>query len=256
MGCAAPNAPSSSNDLSAASLPDLANAKDAAPGVDLATRDAMGTCTLGDPDHCGTCSTVCPPGMDTAGTRRTCSLPTAFGACGFICLGNFYDLDGKADNGCEAEDSPRQDSTATAVMVTLPDGPLAPSPGPGLNPTNVLQQIYGDAAQHATDPFMRPNGLDDWYQLAVTGTGASDRGVGACLGITNFPADNTFEVCLSAKGATTFVPAGCMQVTGGASSVCVQQSNSTDGTGTYYVRVRRVSGATYTANQYALYLNH
>jgi hypothetical protein len=257
IGCASPNAPVSNDLASPAALPDLSTKADAAALPDLLSPDgAIGPCMLGDADHCGTCSTICPPGMDTAGTKRTCSGATAFATCGYVCRGEFYEMDGMASTGCEAEDAPVQDSATTAVTVNLPDGPLAAAPGPGLNPTNLAQQIYGDTLEHESTPASRPNGRDDWYKLVVSGSGATDRGVGACLGINSFPADNTFEVCLSGKGAMTFLPAGCKTVVGGATSQCIQQNNSTDGNGTYYVRVRRVSGATYTTNQYALYLDH
>jgi hypothetical protein len=246
VGCASPGATGS---------PDLSQARDLAMTVlaDLSSStDGAGSCTLGDPDHCGTCNTVCPPGMDDNATKRTCSGAT----CGYICRGEFYDVDGKAANGCEAQDLPIQNTASTAVTVLLPDMPLQASPGPNLNPTNAVSQIYGDMAEHEDVPTSRPDGREDWFKVVVTGAGASDRGVDACLGITSFPADNTFEVCLSANGLSSFLPAGCKQAVGMGASVCVQQPMAADESGIYFARVRRVSGATYSANKYALYLDH
>jgi hypothetical protein len=252
-GCASP-IPGVNADLS---MPDLASQSG---GFDLAAGDASSTgcMRLGDPDHCGSCTTVCPPGMDSAGTMRTCSSPAAFAVCDIICKGEWYDINGSISDGCEAQDLPLQDSTTTAVVINLPDTALNSSPqSNNTNPSNVVSQVYGDMRNHDVPPILRPNGREDWYRLNVTGGGATDRGVGACLGITNFPSNNTFEVCVSARGATSFLPTtGCMQVTGGASSVCVHQAMAADETGIYYARVRRLSGATYTQNGYALYLEH
>jgi hypothetical protein len=258
VSCASPNAPADPPDLAMLLLADLAGSgrdgmQQAMP--DLSTGDGpVGPCTLGDADHCGTCSTVCPPGMDTAGTKRTCSMPTAFGTCGYICRGEFYELDGMSSNGCEAEDLPIQDTTTTAVTVNLPNGHMVTG-----NPSNLTSQIYGDDLEHETSPVMRTNGREDWFKLMITGQGATDRGPTACLGITSFPADNVFEVCLSAKGAASFLPAGCKTMVKPASTSaerCVQQPDGGAGeTGTYYARVRRVSG-TWSANDYALFLEH
>jgi hypothetical protein len=259
VSCASPIAQTEA-DLSVVIVPDL-SARDGMQQQtlpDLTMGDGpVGPCTLGDPDHCGTCSTVCPPGMDTAGTQRTCSGATAFATCSYLCKGEFYELDGMSSNGCEAEDLPIQDTTTTAVVVNLPNAYNADLGVTG-NPSNVTSQIYGDDLQHEMAPTMRTNGREDWFKLMVTGGGSSNRGVTACLGITSFPADDVFEVCLSAKGAVSFLPAGCKSAVTAASSStdrCVQQAMAADETGVYYARVRRVSG-TWTANEYALFLEH
>ena len=224
--------------------------------MDLAGSDGTGSCTLGDPDHCGTCTTVCPPGMDTAGTERTCSAATAFGTCDIVCKGEYYDVDGQVSNGCEAQDLPIQDSAITAVGLTLPDGALGTAGTDNTNPINLVGQVYGDSRTHDAAPATRPNGREDWYKLTVSGAGDTGQALTSCLGITNFPTDNTFEVCLSLNGSASFLTTGCKQVMGGASSVCVGPSANADDTGTYYVRVRRLSGTSWTTNGYALYIAH
>ncbi len=190
--------------------------------------------------------------MDTDGTERTCSLPTAFGVCDFQCKGEFYDVDGKTTNGCEAEDLPIQDTTLTAVAVALPNA-FNTDLGVTGNPSNIVSQVYGDNRVHTAAPTARPNGREDWYQLTVTGGGSANNGVTACLGITNFPADNMFEVCLSASAI--FQNADCLPVMGAAPSVCKALAQAADESGTYYARVRRLSG-TWSALQYALFLEH
>ncbi len=207
-------------------------------------------CTLGTPDHCGTCTTVCP-GVDNASTQRTCAAST----CGLTCKGEFYDLDGNAANGCEAEDQPVQDASGTAVAVALPDvnnGTGSTACDGATNPCTVLGQIYSDQRTHDSAPTSRPLGREDWYRVTATGNGSPNNNVTACLGITNYPADNQYEVCIGENNSTS--PTTCMTATGGASSVCVAPAAATS-TGTFYVRIRKVAG-TNTANQYALFLVH
>jgi hypothetical protein len=224
-----------------------------------ATTDGPTTmpCTLGTPDHCGTCSTVCPPGADDDGTHRTCSLPTAFGACGIICKGEYYDVDGKADNGCEELDTPVQDTSVTAVVITLPATLEPPDGGFTTNPRNVQAKICGDARDHDAAPTQRPDGREDWYKLQVMGGGDPNSGVTACLGVSSFPADGQYEVCLAQN--PPFIPGDCVNVAGGVQpaggSNCKTLPKATDETGTYYARVRKLMG-TNSSNRYALFLKH
>jgi hypothetical protein len=214
--------------------------------------DGGGPCTLGTGDHCGTCSNSCPPGADDNGTQRTCSAPTAFGTCDIICKGEYYDVNGKADDGCESQDLPLQDTSITAVVIPLPDAVEPPDGGFTTNPRNIIDKVYGDARTHDTAPMLRPNGREDWYRIDVTGTGSSSFGVGACLGITNFPTDNVFELCLRQTTAT-FGGSDCVTVMGMQPSACMQLT--TDGTGSYYARVRKTAG-TNTTLKYALFIKH
>jgi hypothetical protein len=167
VGCATAAAPSDGGGGVAPPPPDLAERSvrpDAAPYKDAAVPvDAAQPCALGTPDHCGTCGTRCPPGADNAGTQRSCSLATAFGICDYVCLGEYYDVDGKASNGCEAYDGPPQDSALTAVEIMLPDA-YTPNQDLGTmtNPANFGAHTYGDARVHAASPTTRPNGRDHW----------------------------------------------------------------------------------------------
>jgi hypothetical protein len=54
-----------------------------------------GICTdiSNDPDHCGSCSTIC---SDLNATRRCLS-----GICAPLCRGGFSDCDANGANGCE-----------------------------------------------------------------------------------------------------------------------------------------------------------
>ncbi|MEO6420986.1 MAG: hypothetical protein ABIP39_16360 [Polyangiaceae bacterium] len=205
------------------------------------------TCTLGSADHCGTCTTVCL-GPDDVGTLRTCSDSNSAGTCGIECKGELYDLDGKDTNGCEASDPVVQDTSATAVPKTLPTGN---------NPLNLVGTIFGDTRLHDAPPTARALGREDWYAVTTVGVGksGSTSAMSACLGITNFPTDNTFEVCTSKSGATTFDVSECVKVIGGAASACIHPANGANLTGPFYVRVRKIEG-TNAALGYALYLEH
>ena len=218
------------------------------------TGDGSGSgsgCMLGTPDHCGSCTMACP-GMDGASTQRTCSGSTSTATCGIVCGGEFYDVDGNAANGCEAEDVPVQDTAGTAVAIMLPNvtGGTGACTGAN-NPCTQTGQIYGDARFHEEPPLSRVLGRDDWYVVTAVGAGAGGTMV-ACLGITNFPADNRYEVCIGNSGSTT--PTSCMTVIGGGSSVCVSPPTPADA-GTFFVRISKASGSL-TLNKYALYVSH
>lgn len=225
--------------------PDLAGAADLA-GLD---GDGAAGCTLGSAEHCGTCTTVCPPGGDDGGTLRTCSEATAFGMCGIVCKGESYDQDGQLANGCEALDEPIQDTSITAVTVTLGNVPNTL----GNNPQNLTGKVYADQRTHAQAPTARPLGREDWWKVTAVGAGDTASGMTACLGITNYPTDARYEVCISDNNMATF-GTGCQTAIGGGASVCVTPPAATDA-GLYYVRVRKVAG-TNTPNLFALYLKH
>jgi hypothetical protein len=210
------------------------------------------TCDLGTPDHCGTCETKCP-GLDDTTTVRTCSTTTALGTCDVLCRGEFYDVDGKLENGCEAADQPVQDTEATARAITLQNVPNTD----GQNPVNVSAPMYQDARKHEDAPFERPLGREDWFRVTAVGAGDPGDSMKACLSIVNFPADNELEVCISNDAQSTFPPAGCKKVTpaSAANSGCVAPSAGNLDTGTFLVRVKKTKGAA-TANGYALFLKH
>ncbi len=199
-------------------------------------------CTLGSSDHCGACGTTC--GTTDAQTTFACTDATTAGTCTVTCRGEFYDLDGKADNGCEAGDLVVQDSAASAKPVTL-DGTTRSA--------NELGYVYSDDRAHENVPLKRPAGREDWYVVTVTvPEGGAAGSFGACLGITNFPNDDVFEVCTTDANATTF--SHCAPVAGGGASTCVKPAANADA-GVYFVRVKKVSGSN-TANGYALFLQH
>jgi hypothetical protein len=212
--------------------------------------DSGGACALGTTDHCGKCDHACNAGDTT--TTYSCSDNTSQGTCTLTCLKEFYDLNGKEEDGCEAEDPIVQDTAGSAVAVTLPDtnDPLLKT-----NPQNIVGLAYGDSRLHQTQPTSRPYGRADWYHVTAEGAGTPNH-MTACLGITNFPNDDTFEICLSDSGADggaqTFPASSCKQVHGGTTSECV--GLATDA-GVYYVRVKKLSGSN-TVNGYALYLEH
>jgi hypothetical protein len=231
-GCAAPSLTDGVDLLRATDLVP-AHGSDAGPG-----------CMLGTADHCGTCDTVCPPGQDDSATLRACVQAGGSSSCDIVCRGEHYDVNGKIDDGCELEDLPIQDSAITAVAVAL-DGAHATQ--------NVVAAMYGDARVHETPPTLRPNGRDDWYRLSTVGAG-SGSGAVACLGITNFPADNLFEVCIAEPGQATFPAGNCKSVQGSATSVCVTPSANMTA-GPFYVRVHK-SGGSQTPNQYAIFFKY
>jgi hypothetical protein len=207
------------------------------------------TCMPGTPDHCTMCGAACP-GVDNAGTLRTCTNST----CSFSCKGEYYDLNGDMMDGCEAEDLPIQDSSLLAVSIVLPDvnngGTGAMPCNDATNPCTKTARIYSDTRKHENAPTNRPLGREDWFKVTANGAG-SPNNVGACLGITNFPTDNQYEICISNSGSSN--PTTCMTAQGGGTSACV--SPPATSTGVFYLKVRKIAGMN-TSNDYALYLVH
>ncbi len=220
--------------------------------ADGSTDSPIAECTLGSTDHCGTCSTSCPQ-ADPTREQETCSDGTASGTCVLTCVGEYYDMNGSAADGCEALDAPVQDSAATAVPVMLPNV----TGGTGTcdnanNPCTIVSQIYSDDRMHDSAPTMRTLGRDDWFVITAVGAGTSG-GMATCLNIANYPADDNYQVCISANGSTD--PQTCATATGGGgASACVMAPGSPDA-GTFYISVHKISG-TRTLNQYALFVEH
>ncbi len=231
-------------------------ARDAA-APDSSSPPPAPSCMLGTPDDCGACGKKCP-GPDDQTTVRTCSGTDATASCDILCRGEHYDLDGKVDNGCEAEDPIVQDSLASAVAITLPD--VASDPMLKSNPLNVVAPLYGDARTHESPPTMRPLGREDWYKVTAVGTGTTDgTGMVACLSAANFPSDDELEVCITQNGMTTFDACKALVVAAGdagGGSQCVYPGGMMNvDSGVFYVRVRRTKGSS-NANEYALFLRH
>ena len=168
-----------------------------------------------------------------------------------VCSGERYDVDGREDTGCEAEDLPVQDTPETALAITLPDV-IDAARG---NPLNYAGRIYGDARAHDAEPHDRRQGRADWFRVTAEGLGAPQQKMGACLSVANFPEDNQWEVCITEAGQTVFGTNQCLLVAGSGGSVCVRPASQPDFGGPFYVRVRKVAG-TNAHLSYALYLSH
>ena len=220
-----------------------------ASDADAASPDdgAADACTLGTAASCGTCSTVC--GTTDAQTTYGCTDATPAGTCTITCRGELYDLDGKPENGCEAEDAIVQDTAASARPLVLDDA---------MRTASAQGKAYSDTRPHEIVPFQRPTGREDWYHVTVTeadagaGVDAGTFAFSACLAIATFPTDDVFEVCTTDANASSF--SNCGQVKGGAAPTCVKPAANGD-VGEYYVRVHKISGSN-TPNQYTLTVQH
>src|SRR5262249_11565219 len=95
-----------------------------------------------------------------------------------------------------------------------------------------------------------------WYRVTAQGAGQGSNTMSACLTIVGFPADNTFEVCISATDGQT-PPTVCKSITPqtNGAAACVQPNGAPDTGNAFYVRVRKTGGST-RANRHAGYLRH
>gem|GEM_PF-6088770 len=123
--------------------------------------DTGPTCTLGQPNTCSSCTDVCS-GPDDTKTVRTCENM----ACGIACKSDYYDANGKADDGCEAQDDLPIHSTAETAEklpdVTDEDDDETLTPKKGRMPS--------DDRKHLEEPYDRSKGVADVYTFKVSDT--------------------------------------------------------------------------------------
>lgn len=159
------------------------------------------------------------------------------------CQGDHYDVDGRADNGCEARDIPGNNTSSTATEVDIPDA----------EPIDINSQILSDDRPHDTEPVLRPLGLPDWWKVTAVGPGNAEKTMQACLFIGDLPPDSRFEICISEAGSMT--PSVCKTVTPNTPPGPNRCVSAMADAGTFYVRAVKEAGA-HSAKTYALYLDH
>jgi len=114
-------------------------------------------CTLGLPNSCASCSDVCP-GVDNERTQRICEDK----ACNIACKAHYYDVDGDAQNGCEAEDDlPLHDTPEAARDL----GDISAWDDGGGTTSAV---IPSDERPHLEPPATRATGIADYYRFHIT----------------------------------------------------------------------------------------
>lgn len=99
----------------------LSDAKADLPGADGLVADLTfgdGGCVIGTVDNCTDCGDKCaPPTTNAASAQVVC-----IGSCAIACQGEFYDVNGKLDDGCEVEDTTIQASENNAKdLGSVPD---------------------------------------------------------------------------------------------------------------------------------------
>lgn len=112
-------------------------------------------CPLGTLDHCLHCGDVCL-GQGLVGTVASCGAS----GCTIECDGDAYDVNGDPTDGCEAMDDQKNNhSMQTAFdMGDVTDCDAYQTAG-GTMPS--------DGTQHASSPFSRTDGREDWFALYI-----------------------------------------------------------------------------------------
>ena len=130
-------------------------------GVPPVKYDTGPSCTLGQPNSCASCSDVCK-GPDDDKTVRTCENLS----CGVACKTDYYDGNGKADDGCEAQDDLPLHSTAETA-IALPD---ITDDDEDENISPKMGRMPSDDRKHLQEPFDRKNGVADFYTVHIEDT--------------------------------------------------------------------------------------
>jgi hypothetical protein len=117
-----------------------------------------------DEQNCGDCGAACPATFQmTPGCVG--------GACQFSCRGEYYDVDARAENGCERQDSPLGNhSLATAAKL-----PPVPACNHGEFTGQIIGYLPADRRGHENLPVRSNGTLEDWYALTPLGEAGCDR---------------------------------------------------------------------------------
>jgi hypothetical protein len=194
-------------------------------------------CQVGTPDHCKSCGNKCP-GVDNEGTARACTA----GSCSIVCKGEYYDVNGSVDDGCEFQDDlPLHELVQNAMK--LPSVEDCED-----NLQQALATIPSDNREHQDLPESRANGRIDWFQLSITDKAFCEVQAETTIDCSGLPKESIFEVtvyylCDSGKqlGEQTAKVNGGSSITLQPNTGCTLFSASSD-SGTVFVKVEKLSG--------------
>jgi len=113
-------------------------------------------CTTGTADNCAFCGDKCP-GPDDSATKRACES----GACTIHCKGDYYDVNGKASDGCEILDL----FAAHTTEATAKDLGSATDCD---SVKKTAATLLSDSRYHVMTPNSRKLGQFYWFKLAIT----------------------------------------------------------------------------------------
>lgn len=202
-------------------------------------------CKLGTVDNCSSCGDVCPPGKDTTATTRVCENSK----CDIQCLAEYYDVNGSAGDGCEANDDlpihAGQSSALNIGKVSDCDKTKTKS-----------AKIPSDGRSHVFAPISRPNGRDDWFSIFISDDSCITEAKVTAL-FSNLPTKAQYTVQAFFKCKNGKSPAGDSKSGYGGSVLFLTPSSACttgslgDDSGTLYIKVSKTGGP-HSENPYSL----
>lgn len=164
-------------------------------GVDLPIPPDLG-CVLGTVDHCAHCGDRCP-GQDSDTLKRSC----IDGQCALACREEYYDVNGKVDDGCEIlDDAPLHASEKDAIKFgDASDCDLGDS---------ASAKLPSDGRMHVAVPHERPNGRPDYFSIKLSDDMLCDLVGEVTLSLTEMSPDSEYRVTTEyfCKNATPTAP--------------------------------------------------
>ncbi|MCB9557046.1 MAG: hypothetical protein H6707_13140 [Deltaproteobacteria bacterium] len=165
----------------------LSDAKADLPGADGLVADLTfgdGGCVIGTVDNCTDCGDKCaPPTTNAASAQVVC-----IGSCAIACQGEFYDVNGKLDDGCEVEDTTIQASENNAKdLGSVPDWNAKVA---------FSGTLLSDDRTHVSSPSPRPTGRPDYFKLHVIDKTLGNTQAEVSLSLAALPASVEVEVSM------------------------------------------------------------
>ena len=195
---------------------------------------------IGTADNCAFCGDKCPGPEDSA-TKRACES----GACTIHCKGAYYDINGKASDGCEILDTLVQNSTqATAKdLGSASDCDSA---------KKTSAALLSDNRYHLLPPNDRKLGTAYWFKLAIADKALCSLTAAPTLDFASLPKTAKYSVTIHwvCKKDSKVLKSVTKSADGGKSVTLTPDTNCAgiDDSGTLYLKVTKSAGATVHSN--------
>jgi hypothetical protein len=194
------------------------------------------------PQNCGSCGHACPGG-GTANTACT------GGSCDFTCIGEHYDVNNQAADGCEVADNP----TGNHVVTTPADlGSVSCSDGNG-HTVHADGMLPSDTRVHANPAIVGFDAISGSApdELKVTGSGGT-----FCvddINITLTVTGSSVPTCYRLHIVTTNVDLTCNTNASGSCTITSGSGSYNDGSDLHFTVTKTCSaamrdGPTYTVD--------
>lgn len=203
-------------------------------------------CVLGTTSNCLYCGDTCT-GPNNSGTQPVC---VQNNGCDIHCRGDYYDVDGKEANGCEALDSLAAYSTEqTAKNLGLTDDCAGA--------TKVVGDVLSDDRYHTSTAKSGKLGTWRFFKLTITDKLGCALSGKTTFDLTKLPSTNQYRVdawYVCQQSGKKLNAAGGSLYGGQSKSFSPDTSCTTmgDDSGTLYLRIYKWSGTAHSSQDFTI----